>query len=328
MKESLLIGLLLLLLLFGIPWASAEKSPPQEQPEIQITQETVGQKDAQVSVIVWDGEKNVTMTLEEYLPGVVRGEMPAVFEQEALKAQAVAERTYIYYRMHQERKAAHPEADVCLDSSCCASYISARDAAQKWGENGEEYEEKIQQAVAQTDGQVVLYEGEPIMAVFHSSSAGHTAKSGDVWQGDIPYLSSVVTPESGQDVPNYYSVSQFSPEEFKKRVQTAYPETVWEGTAENWITDMERTASDRVASVKIGGVVLSGSEVRRLFDLRSACFTTEIREGDILFHVTGYGHGVGMSQYGANAMAKAGSTYREILQWYYTGVTIGGYTKP
>lgn len=111
-----------------------------------------------------------TLTAAEYLPGVVRGEMPATFELEALKAQAVAERTYLYYRMTGGEKAAHPDADVCTDSNCCTAWLSEEDARAKWGDKFDQYETKVQQAVAETDGQVVLYDGAPIMAVFHSSS--------------------------------------------------------------------------------------------------------------------------------------------------------------
>ena len=324
MGESILIGLMLLAVLFGAPWLRSvkqENSPPAEDAA------QVGQKDSETTLTVWDGEKNVTMPLAEYLPGVVRGEMPAAFEMEALKAQAVAERTYAYYRKNQQRKSAHPEADVCLDSTCCAAYLSEEAAREKWGSDFAGFEEKIQQAVKETDGQVVLYDDQPIMAVFHSSSAGHTAGSGDVWAGDVPYLTSVTTPEGGADVPNFYSVVTFSPEEFKKTVSAAYPQADLTGEPTGWIKDMTRTASDRVASVTVGGVDISGTEMRMLLGLRSACFTQEYKDGKLVFRVTGYGHGVGMSQYGANVLAKEGKTYPEILQWYYTGTTVSGYTK-
>ena len=323
-RETLIIGLLLVVVLFGAPWLLAEKQKdgPPEDGAVQA-----GQSDEEMTLTVWDGEKNVTMTLAEYLPGVVRGEMPAAFEMEALKAQAVAERTYACYRKNQKRKNAHPDADVCLDSTCCAAYLSREAAEEKWGEDFERFEEKIQQAVKETDGQVVLYDGQPIMAVFHSSSAGHTAGSGDVWAGDVPYLTSVTTPEGGADVPNFYSVVTFSPEEFKKTVSAAYPQADLTGEPTGWIKDMTRTASDRVASVTVGGVDISGTEMRMLLGLRSACFTQEYKDGKLVFRVTGYGHGVGMSQYGANVLAKEGKTYPEILQWYYTGTTVSGYTK-
>lgn len=324
MKQSLLIGLLLVLLLFGVPWLLA----PREEADVpDEAEEFVGQRDEDTVITVWDGENTVTMTLAEYLPGVVRGEMPAAFAEEALKAQAVAERTYAYYRMHQQRKSAHPEADVCLSSTCCAAYLSEEEAAARWGEDFTAYEEKVRAAVRETDGQVVLYDSQPIMAVFHSSSVGHTARSGEVWAGDVPYLMSVTTPEGGQDVPNFYSVVTFSPAEFREIVCKAYPQAVFPEDPAAWITNMERTASDRVASVSIGGVTLAGTEVRSLLGLRSACFTEEYKDGNLVFHVSGYGHGVGMSQYGANVLAGEGKDYKEILQWYYTGVTIGGYTN-
>ena len=319
-----MIGGLLLVILFGAPWFRSVK---QENVSPKDTAEQIGQMDGETTLEVWDGEKNVTMTMAEYLPGVVRGEMPAAFEMEALKAQAVAERTYACYRKNQQRKAVHPDADVCLDSTCCAAYLSEEAAKEKWGGDFDEYEARIRQAVKETDGQVVLYDDQPIMAVFHSSSAGHTAGSGDVWTGEVPYLVSVTTPEGGEDVPNYYSVVSLSPEEFKTKFSAAYPQADFSGEPSAWLKNMDRTAADRVASVTVGGVEVSGGEIRRLLGLRSTCFTEEIKDGELVFHVTGYGHGVGMSQYGANVLAKEGKTYEEILKWYYTGVTVSGYTK-
>lgn len=267
------------------------------------------------------------MTMAEYLPGVVRGEMPASFEPEALKAQAVAERTFIYYHMLGGRKAAHPDADVCMDFHCCNAWVSREQAKSNWGDNYEEYNRKIQQSVEETDGQVMLYEGKPILAAFHSSSAGVTAKSSDAWVSDRPYLVSVESPENGDSVPNYYSVNTFTPEEFREKILAAEPTAVLEGSPEGWVTDLQTNSSNRVESVTVGGVSFRGTEVRSILGLRSACFTVECGADGITFHVTGYGHGVGMSQYGANALAREGKTWREILQWYYRGVSIESWEK-
>lgn len=333
MKKTIGAAFLAVVLLFGGPWVLAgsdekamsedDREPAQEQQE---SEKTEGLKDAAVTLRVWDGSKTVEMTMAEYLPGVVRGEMPATFEEEALAAQAAAERTYIYYQMRGGHKAAHPDADICMDHTCCNAWVSEEKARERWGENADAYEAKIQKAVHGTDGKVMLYNDAPILAAFHSSSAGVTAGSGDVWTKDLPYLTSVKSPETADSVPNYYSVNTFSADAFRTAFLEAHPEADLSGGADGWFGDTVRNDSDRVEKITIGGVSVQGTEVRSIFSLRSACFTVEATAGEVTFHVTGYGHGVGMSQYGANELAKEGKNWQEILTWYYSGVTIADYT--
>lgn len=328
MKDLIAAVVFLLAALFFLPWLEADK--PEDMPQPLSWQEEATfstTHDADKTVRVWDGKQTVEMTLAEYLPGVVRGEMPAAFESEALKAQAVAERTYVLYRMGQGSRAAHPDADVCMDSGCCNAYLSEEDAKAKWGGDFDAWEQKIQQAVADTDGQILLYGGEPIMAVFHSSSAGSTAASGDVWSADLPYLSEVTSPEGEDSVPNYYSTAEFPASEFRRIFQAVHGNADFSGEPDKWLGEVKLTDSGRVAAVTVGGVAVDGAEMRRLYGLRSTAFTLEYEGDTFIFHVTGYGHGVGMSQYGANALAGEGKTWQEILQWYYTGVEIGGYTN-
>ncbi len=320
MRSCISAAMVLVVLLFGVPWlwAGAEGPGAVEKPPAE--EETV--------FPVWDGAQVVEMTMEEYLPGVVRGEMPASFEMEALKAQAVAERTYIYYKMSDGGKPNHPEANLCMDSTCCNAYTSYETAAERWGENAEAYEARIQEAVRSTAGQVLLYENAPIFAAYHSSSDGVTANSGDVWSKNLPYLTSVESPEGEELVPNYYSVATFTPDEFREIFTAAHAEAQWGEDVVAWVGEMTHNPSGRVESIVIGGVTVEGTEVRSLYSLRSASFTVEATAEGITFRVTGYGHGVGMSQYGANALAKEGKTWQEILLWYYTGVTIATYTPP
>lgn len=324
MKECIAATILALCLLFGLPWVtSAKAEAPQATPEEPAAPQTPeASVDAATVLRVKDGDTISEMTMADYLPGVVRGEMPATFEEEALKAQAVAERTYILYQIKNGPKGSHPDADVCTDYKCCSAYVSAEQAAQKWGEQAAANEEKIQQAVHDTDGYVALYDNAPILAVFHSSSAGKTESSGDVWSRDLPYLAPVDSPENADSVPNYYSTVSFSAEEFRAKFLVAHPEAVFSGGAEGWITDLKKNGSDRVAEVTVGGVCVEGVEMRTIYALRSASFTVEATAENITFHVTGYGHGVGLSQYGANTMASQGATWQEILQRYYTGVTL------
>lgn len=305
-----------------------EVEPLQTQQVLQTQQEEeTAYTDAKQTLRLWIDDEAVELSVEEYLQGVLRGEMGASFHMEALKAQTVAERTYLYYQMEAGAKAAHPLADVCADPGCCTAYLSETAAREKWGAVFDEHDARIREAVSTTDAQVMYYDGAPIMAVFHSSSAGQTATSGEVWTADLPYLVSVESPESADTVPNYYSVNTFSKEEFRAKITAAYPEAKLEGEAGSWISEIVRSETGRVESARVGGITLTGQDLRRIFSLRSTSFTVETGES-VTFRVTGYGHGVGMSQYGANTLAKEGKSWQEILSWYYTGITIGDYTGP
>ena len=326
MRQSAAAALALTVLLFGGAYLAAGKHPAQEtEPDGGAVREqsAQGQKDGGVQLAVKNGDAVEIMALDVYLQGVVRGEMPASFELEALKAQAAAERTYIYYQLAAGRKEAHPNADVCTDPSCCNAWLSEEAAREKWGGDFDGWESRIEEAVAATDGQVALYGGQPILAVFHSSSAGKTAGAGDVWSGDMPYLRSVDSPEGEETVPNYYSAAEFTAAEAKALLAQAHPELTFSGGPDKWFGAVEKDESGRVGTVEVCGAPLRGVEVRRIFSLRSACFTIDAAADRVTFRVTGYGHGVGMSQYGANELARQGRTWQEILLWYYADITIG-----
>ena len=326
MRQSAAAALALTVLLFGGAYLAAGKHPAQEtEPDGGAVREqsAQGQKDGGVQLAVKNGDAVEIMALDVYLQGVVRGEMPASFQLEALKAQAAAERTYIYYQLAAGRKEAHPNADVCTDPSCCNAWLSEEAAREKWGGDFDGWESRIEEAVAATDGQVALYDGQPILAVFHSSSAGKTAGAGDVWSGDMPYLRSVDSPEGEETVPNYYSAAEFTAAEAKALLAQAHPELTFSGGPDKWFGAVEKDESGRVGTVEVCGAPLRGVEVRRIFSLRSACFTIDAAADRVTFRVTGYGHGVGMSQYGANELARQGRTWQEILLWYYADVTIG-----
>lgn len=324
MRRSMAAALVLTVLLFGGAYLAAGKEHvPETQEGGPQEQSAQGQRDSAVLLAVKDGETVENMALDEYLRGVVRGEMPASFEQEALKAQAAAERTYVYYQLAAGRKEAHPDADVCTDPACCNAWLSEAAAREKWGGDFDGWERRIEEAVAATDGQAALYDGQPILAVFHSSSAGKTAEAGDVWSGDVPYLRSVDSPEGEETVPNYYSAAEFTAAEAKALLAQAHPELTFSAGPDKWFGTVERDDSGRVSTVEVCGAPLRGVEVRRIFSLRSACFTVDAAADKVTFRVTGYGHGVGMSQYGANELARQGKTWQEILMWYYADITIG-----
>ena len=273
---------------------------------------------AQMLDVLLDDGTVAEMTMADYLWRVVAAEMPATFEPEALKAQAVCARTYTLWKMEGGK---HQEvgADICGDSSCCQAYIGPAEAADKWGAQTEDYTAKIAQAVAETDGQVLTYEGKLIQAVFFSSSTDSTEDAAAVWGNSLPYLVSVESPE-GEEVPNYRStvtLTSAQMQELAKTVGATLPKD-----PSQWLTGISYTASGRVAQLVFGGITLSGGAARSLFGLRSTCFAVEEQDGTFTFSVTGYGHGVGMSQYGANSMAKEGATWQDIVSHYYTGVSI------
>lgn len=264
------------------------------------------------------------LTMADYLWGVVAAEMPASFEPEALKAQTVAARTYTLSKMERTVES-HPDADVCTDITCCQAYIDPADAAANWGENAQTYTDKIAAAVADTDGMAALFQGQPIQAVFFSSAAGRTVDAVEVWGNAVPYLTSVDSPE-GDEVPNYHSTVTVPLDEFKSKLLAQYPQADLSGEPAGWFANLVPNSAGGVETVDIGGVTVGGGSLRTLFGLRSTSFTVSASADGVTFSVTGYGHGVGMSQYGANALAKEGKTYDEILKWYYTGIDVAPYT--
>ena len=307
MKRYLGVSIVLLCLLFLLPLATvvthvvrreaAEEPAAKEETKIELL--PPGETDGSYTIRVLKGDKVETMTMGEYLQGVVRAEMPAGGNHGDL-------------------------ADICTDHTCCQAYLDKETATKNWGDNAENYEAKVENAVSLTDGQTILYDGVPVLAVFHSSSAGQTKKSGEVWTSDLPYLQSVSSPE-GEGVPNYYSRVEFTFAEFKKLFMAAYPEADLSGRVSGWFGERKVSEDGNVDSVTVGGVSVRGTQMRTIFSLRSTTFETEIQDGKIVFFVTGYGHGVGMSQYGAQQMAKDGSGWKDIITHYYTGVTVAVY---
>lgn len=332
MKRVIAAAVVLLLVLFLLPvliverpaGSSAEETPmilPATPTPAGTAEPMVSGKDGQTPVRVLLEDGQVTeMTMADYLWSVVAAEMPASFEVEALKAQAVTARTYTTWKMGAG-EADHPDADVCTDINCCQAFLSKEKAAANWGTAAEEYTEKIRTAVSETDGQIITYDGQPIQAVFFSSAAGRTEDAVAVWGNSVPYLVGVDSPE-GESVPNYHTEVTLAAEEFRETFLQRYPGADLSGTPEAWFQNETFTASGRVATIDVGGITVKGTELRSMFGLRSTSFTVETQNDSVTFQVTGYGHGVGMSQYGANALAKQGKTYEEILAWYYTGIEI------
>lgn len=258
--------------------------------------------------------------LDEYLCNVVSAEMPATFEQEALKAQAIVARTYTIYKILNKK---HDNADICDDSTCCQAWISKDDRLAKWEENQRESNwQKICSAVNETSGKIITYENKPIDAFFHSNSGGITEVPVNVWGGTgYPYLQSVET--SGENTyTQYASEVTLSQEELINKLKEKYSDISIDFTNSEDIKILEYTESTRVKTVKFGNHEISGVEARTLFGLKSTNFEISRDGNNIKFSVKGYGHGVGMSQTGADSMAKNGSRAEEIIKHFYTGVEI------
>ena len=298
---------------FGLP---GESSAPREKTDMSGAF-VPGERDAAVNVRVLSGDTVMEMDLGTYTLAVVRGEMPASFHREALAAQAVAARTFTVSAMRSGGR--HENADVCTNPNCCQAYRSEADAKSSWGLLAKTLEAKVREAVSESDGLLMTYEGKPILAAYHSSNAGLTRPSGEVWINDLPYLVSVPSPEDdGDHIPGYHSEKLVSREE----LAATFPESDFSGAPDTWLTILETDAVGTVKRAIIGGKERSGNGIRGALGLRSACFWAEPEGDGLRFSVTGFGHGVGMSQYGAQHMAKAGSSFREILTHYYPGATL------
>ena len=317
---------LFLLLPVGPLLFSAETAPVPEQPPVSPTQpdSATDPSDTQKTEPVFkvlDADAGVIYTFSErdFLIYTVASEMPASYPAEALKAQAVASYTYYTHeKQRQKDNASMQGADFSAVPSTFPETYSPEGLKKIWGNNYDKHLSTVAAAVDAVFGQQVLYENAPIFAAYHSCNAGKTESSAVFWGSDYPYLQPVVS--SGDPLyPNYESTVTVSDTDFAK----AFPKVSLAGDAATWISgDPTVSPSGTVTAITIGGKVLTGKEVREALKLRSACFTVSHHAEGFTFTVKGYGHGVGMSQVGAKAMAEQGFTYDEILKHYYTGVTV------
>ncbi|MGB9887329.1 MAG: stage II sporulation protein D [Moorellales bacterium] len=259
------------------------------------------------------------LPLEEYVRGVVAAEMPARFAPEALKAQAVAARTYAVRRLVQSRQGAgtHPEADVCNDPKHCQGWLSEAEMRQRWGWLGYWFfRRKVTGAVLATRGLVLTYQGELIDPVYHSASGGRTEDPREIWGRSVPYLRSQPSPWE-EESPYNEVVTVLSAAEVRRRLGLAAT-----SGADLSLRVASYTASGRIKTVVAAGRLFTGPEFRQLLGLNSTWFRWEKKGQDFVFYSRGYGHGVGMSQYGAQGLARRGKSFREILAYYYPGTRL------
>ena len=275
-----------------------------------------------ISVYIHSEDRIENMSKSQYLKEVVSAEMPANFHIEALKAQAVAARSYLNARLSAYKKSEKPPehkgADICTNSSHCKAWISKDKRMELWGKDADSSWDKIERAVDETAGEIITYNNEVISAVFHSTSSGRTESSKDVWGGDRPYLVSVESPGDLYS-PKFKSEKTVSLDEFKKVVSDNVENVDF---SKELVGEIVRSEAGGIISISVGGVEIKGSKLRNLFDLRSSNINITVSGDSVSFDVTGYGHGVGMSQYGANYLASQGMGYVDILKTYYQGVEI------
>lgn len=336
MKKIFLYLIFFILICFVIPAMLTKrtvKTSTEDMQENEIQNEIKEDTNQEVSTIDYQYNKYGTINLlhketgtveqvniDEYLYNVVSAEMPAKFELEALKAQSIVARTYTIFKILNKK---HDNADICDDSTCCQAWVSKEKRLERWNENEREANwQKICEAVNSTKGKIVTYENQPINAFFHSNSGGITEVPVNVWGGTgYPYLQSVET--SGEDgYTQYSSEVTLTQNELLNKLKTKYSDIAINFANADEIKILEYTEGTRVKTLKIGNHNLSGVEARTLFGLRSTNFEIT-REGEnIKFTVKGYGHGVGMSQTGADSMAKQGSNAEDIIKHFYTGIEI------
>lgn len=278
-----------------------------------------------VSVWLTEEKKVVNVDFEDYVERVTASEVPTSFEEEAIKAQSVAARTYVmakilkYENKHPE---SHPDAPVC-DTTHCQVYKSEQDLIECHPEGWEDSFKKLKKACKTTEGEMLYYDGELVMQpLFFSSSGGQTENSEDVFSGEYPYLVSVASPYE-EEASHRNESKSFTFNKIKTALEKSFKDRTPGTLSSGNIKILSRTAGGRVEKMQIGDATYKGTEIRNALGLSSALFNISFEEKDkVVFTSNGYGHGVGMSQYGANGMAKEGYKYKEILTHYYTGTSV------
>lgn len=299
---AMILGTFLLVKYFG-PW------------------DTSGQSGPTINVLSVTDDRIVKMPLEDYLVGVLAAEMPAMFEKEALKAQAIAARTYALKKIkafeHAGNKV-HPKAEICTDPSHCQGWLSEKEMKKKWGWfRSWEYKRKLRSAVHETAGEVAKFQQDLIDPVYHSTCGGQTENAEEVWTYAVPYLKSVPC-ASDRESPKFESNLTIPITEFNKKLGLNNAGSI----SQNALQVLTKTASGRVKTVQVANKVFSATELRKIFALNSTSFTWAVTKDGITFKTRGYGHGVGMCQYGANGLAQKGYTAEKILKYYYSGIEI------
>ena len=301
MKNKILFSIIIILLPITVFMLSKQVSPKNQNNNNQTSQD----KEIYIDLLINNEKKQIP--LEEYLVSVVGAEVPALFDMEALKSQAVASRTFALYQ--ENTRGYVTTADQ--------AYNTLEELQQKWQDNYYTYLKRITDAVNMTKNQVITYNKKLIKSYFYAMSNGYTTTSLSVFNEALPYLNTIMPTSDNETNTKFKVTKKVSKDKFCKTLNIDCAAL----TINNIITDY----SNRIETLSINKKTYTGIEIRKIFNLRSTDFTITAENNDIIFTTKGYGHGVGMSQYGANAMAKEGSSYKDILEYYYQGVTIEEY---
>lgn len=324
MLKKFLIFAVFIAICFLIPAFFVESRPltnKLDKEEITVS----GEKDlsdtekihvSMIKLLLKDSNQIIELSLDDYIKGVLIGEVPITYEKEALKAQAIVARTYTLYKL-KNNPSVHENADMCDDINCCQAYKTKEYAFASWDDSEEmEKWQKLESAVNETKNMIITYDGEIIEAFFHAHSGGKTENVKYVWSGvEIPYLQSVESNESYA----YTDTKTFTKTEFKELIKNDIP-NYDEKTSKIEIIDY--TGSGRVDNLKIADTNIKATKLRSLLKIKSTNFRIEEKENEIIFYTVGYGHGVGMSQEGANQMALNGKSAEEIIKHYYVGTNV------
>ncbi|UTR06248.1 stage II sporulation protein D [Alkalihalobacillus sp. LMS6] len=331
MKRILIVAILLIVVILLIPAAMVsmngsaqeekgpfkiaplEKTSQSSEPKVQ-SEVTV--PELEIDVYRSQKEEVESIPLTDYVIGVVASEMPVEYELEALKAQSLAAQTYVMAQLRLDEESRNvPEEALVTDTVNHQVFLNKEELKEKWGDAFEENWSKVEEAVLATAGQVIVYNEQPITAAFFSTSNGFTENSEDYWAQEIPYLKSVESPWDHES-PRFEEEKAIPVQEFEQKLGVTL-------AGDGSIGEIQaRTKGGRVERVQIGDKQFTGRDIREKLDLDSSDFSWFMNGNQILIQTKGWGHGVGMSQFGANGMAKEGKTYKEIIEHYYSDVTI------
>ncbi|WP_078393006.1 stage II sporulation protein D [Shouchella patagoniensis] len=301
---------------FGL--AYLEKTSEAEETKVQSESVTTEEKKEAIDIPVYRAKKETIehVPITDYIIGVVASEMPTTYEGEALKAQALAARTYLLSQQLKSQEDRNVSEGALIEDTVKHQVFQSKDELKEiWKDKFEERWNKVEAAVIETEGEIMTYNEQPITASFFSTSNGFTENAEDFWTQEIPYLKSVASPWD-KESPRYANEVTIPVETFEDALDVKLP---GDGSIGKIIA---RTDGERVGSVEISGKTFSGREIREALDLDSSDFTWHLSNGNVVIQTKGWGHGVGMSQFGANGMAKEGKSYREIVKHYYQGITI------
>lgn len=294
----------------------------QETAKQSVSQTAFRENTISVPVYLSKQQRTEKIPLENYVRGVVAAEMPIEFEAEALKAQALAARTYIVRKMVERDFSDVPTQEAWVtDTVQHQAYYTIEQLQEKWG--GDKFGEnfaKLNRAVEETKGLILTYQGQPINATFFSTSNGYTENSEDYWRDYIPYLRSVTSPWDKKLSPRFSETVTISYREMLRKLGFNAGDSA--NIVGQPLTVLERTEGNRIKKARVGNKIFSGREIREKLNLHSSQFMMSRKGNDVEITTIGYGHGVGMSQWGANGMAKEGKNAEQIVKYYYSGIEI------